>query len=71
MRKNKSTGTDLTTRSHATEFPKILSRQIFSIPTTIAMQVFVKTLSGQTVTCEVEFSETTRGLKDKICEMEG
>ena len=35
------------------------------------MQVFVKTLSGKTVALEVESSETTRGLKDKIWEKEG
>ena len=35
------------------------------------MQVFVKTLSGKTVTLEVESSETTHNLKDKIWEKEG
>ena len=49
--------------------PIILSRQI-SNPT-IAMQVFVKTLSEKTITLEVESSETTRNLKEKIWEKEG
>ena len=34
------------------------------------MQVFVKTLSGKTVTLEVESSETTHNLKEKIWEKE-
>ena len=34
------------------------------------MQVFVKTFSGKTFTLEVEFSETTRSLKQKIWEKE-
>lgn len=35
------------------------------------MQVFVKTLSGKTVTLEVKSSETTQYIKDKIQEKEG
>ena len=35
------------------------------------MQVFVKTLSGKTVTLEVDSSETIHNLKDKIQEKEG
>jgi hypothetical protein len=42
-----------------------------SVTTIIAMQVFVKTLSGETITLEVKFSETTYNLKDKIQEKEG
>ena len=35
------------------------------------MQVFVKTLSGKTVTLEVKSSETTQYIKDKIQGKEG
>ncbi|KAH9000329.1 hypothetical protein EDB92DRAFT_1789548 [Lactarius akahatsu] len=35
------------------------------------MQVFVKTLSGRTITIEVQSSEMTRDIKDKIEEEEG
>lgn len=35
------------------------------------MQVFVKSLSGKTVTLEVKSSETTQYIKDKIQEKEG
>jgi len=35
------------------------------------MQVFVKTLSGKTITLEVESSQTIHNLKDKIQEREG
>jgi hypothetical protein len=35
------------------------------------MQVFVKTLSGKTITLEAESSETIHNLKDKIRETEG
>jgi large subunit ribosomal protein L40e len=34
------------------------------------MQIFVKTLSGKTVTLEVKSSETTHSLKEKIWEKE-
>ena len=46
----------------------ILSRHLYSYH--IAMQVFVKTLSGKTITLEVESSETTCSLKQKIWEKE-
>ena len=39
--------------------------------TIIAMQVFVKTLSGKSITLEVDSSETIHNLKDKIREKEG
>jgi hypothetical protein len=35
------------------------------------MQVFVKTLSGKTVTVEVKYSENAHSLKEKIWEKEG
>jgi hypothetical protein len=35
------------------------------------MQIFLKTLSGKTITLEVKPSETTYSLKEKIWEKEG
>ena len=35
------------------------------------MQIFIKTLTGKTITLEVETSDTIAMLKEKICEKEG
>ncbi|KAH9040477.1 ubiquitin-related domain-containing protein [Lactarius pseudohatsudake] len=48
---------------------KLESRQQLS--TIIPMQIFVETSDGKKITLEVESSETTNGLRDKIEENEG
>ena len=44
---------------------------IISMPKAYAMQVFVKTLTGKTITLEVETSDTIEAVKAKIQEKEG
>ena len=54
------------------ESVELLTRISESVPSIIAtMQVFVKTLSGETINLEVESSETIHNLKDKIRRKEG
>jgi ubiquitin len=40
-------------------------------PTPTAMQIFVKTLTGKTITLEVEASDTIQAVKQKIQDKEG
>jgi ubiquitin len=49
----------------------ILSLFLVSAPSIHAMQIFVKTLTGKTITLDVEESDTVEDVKEKIQDKEG